>query len=75
METVWIHRGVEPFGGGNFNILIHTGQAAEYVAAGILEETLVHEAVHSSLDGTHAAAAGWLAGCLPDAPSMRAGRK
>ena len=27
VETVWIHLGTEPFGGGNNNILIHTGQA------------------------------------------------
>ena len=61
VETVWIHRGVNPFGGGNNNILIHTGQADLYVAEGILEETLVHEAAHTSLDATHAAAPGWLA--------------
>jgi hypothetical protein len=61
VETVWIHRGVEPFGGGNNNLLIHVGQADLYVRDGILEETLVHEAAHTSLDATHAAAAGWLA--------------
>lgn len=61
METVWIHKGVEPFGGGNNNILIHTGQADLYIADGILEETLVHEGSHTSLDATHAAAPGWLA--------------
>ena len=26
-QTVWIHKGVELFGGGNNNVLIHTGQA------------------------------------------------
>ncbi|UCC23887.1 MAG: hypothetical protein JSU98_09100 [Gemmatimonadales bacterium] len=61
VETVWIHRGVELFGGGNDNILIHTGQADQYEADGILEETLVHEAVHSSLDSEHATAPGWRA--------------
>jgi len=25
VETVWIHKGTEPFGGGNDNLLIHTG--------------------------------------------------
>lgn len=60
-ETVWIHKGVEPFGGGNRNILIHTGQADLYVKDGILEETLVHEASHTSLDDPHASAPGWLA--------------
>ena len=46
LETVWIHQGVELFGGGNNNILIHTGQSVNYINDGILEETLVHEAAH-----------------------------
>ena len=54
VETVWIHMGVQPFGGGNNNLLIHIGQADLYVADGILEETLVHEAAHTSLDAEHA---------------------
>ena len=61
VETVWIHKGVNPFGGGNNNLLIHTGQAAEYIKNGILEETFVHEAAHTSLDARHANSAGWLA--------------
>lgn len=61
LETVWIHKGVEPFGGGNNNILIHTGQADVYVNDGILEETLVHEATHTSIDPDHKDAPGWLA--------------
>jgi hypothetical protein len=60
LETVWIHKGVQPFGGGNNNLLIHTGQAELYVASGILEETLVHEAAHTSLDAYLATSAGWL---------------
>lgn len=60
MATVWIHKGVEPFGGGNNNVLIHTGQADNYVASGILEETLIHEASHTSLDAYHAGSSGWL---------------
>ena len=60
VETVWIHKGNKPFGGGNNNLLIHTGQAADYISAGILEETLVHEAAHTSLDGQHATSHGWL---------------
>ncbi|MCB0215199.1 MAG: hypothetical protein H6648_09255 [Caldilineae bacterium] len=66
VETVWIHQGTAPFGGGNHNLLIHVGQAERYVAEGILEETLVHEAAHSSLDETHAAAPGWLAAQAAD---------
>ena len=61
VETMWIHEGVEPFGGGNNNLLIHVGQGDLYVADGILEETLVHEAAHTSLDAAHAASPGWLA--------------
>jgi hypothetical protein len=48
VKTVWIHRGDEAFGGGNNNLLIHTGSIAQgYIADGILEETLVHEASHT----------------------------
>jgi hypothetical protein len=61
VETVWIHMGTRPFGGGNDNLLIHVGQADLYAADGILEETLVHEAAHTSLDAVHANAPGWLA--------------
>ena len=27
VQTVWIHKGTQPFGGGNNNLLIHVGQA------------------------------------------------
>lgn len=66
VRTVWIHRGVNPFGGGNNNLLIHTGQADLYAAAGILEETLVHEASHTSLDAAHATSARWVAAQTAD---------
>lgn len=61
VQTMWIHLGVQPFGGGNANLLIHTGQAALYEAQGIIEETLIHEATHTSIDPDHANAAGWVA--------------
>ena len=61
VQTVWIHQGVQPFGGGNNNLLIHTGQADQYSQSGILEETLIHEASHTSLDAQHASSSGWLA--------------
>lgn len=54
-------QGVAPFGGGNNNLVIHTGQADLYERDGILEETLVHEACHASLDGAHSSAADWIA--------------
>jgi hypothetical protein len=60
VETVWIHKGTQLFGGGNNNLLIHTGQADLYTADGILEETFVHEAAHTSLDVAHASAPAWL---------------
>lgn len=66
LETVWIHEGTEPFGGGNNNILIHTGQALLYENDGILEETLIHEACHTSLDAHHAASPGWMEAQLAD---------
>jgi hypothetical protein len=65
-QTVWIHQGTQPFGGGNNNLLIHTGQADLYMADGILEETLVHEAAHTSLDADHASAPGWLSAQAAD---------
>ena len=61
VETSWIHRGDEPFGGGNNNLLIHTDWSEKnYENQGILEETLVHEASHTSLDSYHAESEGWL---------------
>lgn len=66
VETASIHEGVQPFGGGNNNLLIHVGQADAYVADGILEETLFHEASHTSMDSRHANAAGWLAAQTAD---------
>lgn len=51
VRTSWIHRGDQLFGGGNDNLLIHTGETAQsYIRDGILEEALVHEGAHTSLD-------------------------
>lgn len=61
VQTMWIHKGVQAFGGGNANLLIHTGQAELYITQGIIEETLVHEATHTSIDPVHTNAAGWVA--------------
>ena len=35
VATVWIHKGRHGFGGGNNNLLVHTGQGEEYVGAPI----------------------------------------
>ena len=59
IQTSWIHKGIKPFGGGNNNILIHTGQTKEYERDGILEETLIHEATHTSLDSYHVKTRAW----------------
>jgi hypothetical protein len=60
VKTSWIHKGTEPFGGGNNNLLIYIGQTIEYENDGILEETFVHEASHTSLDEYHSASKGWI---------------
>lgn len=60
VKTSWIHLGTQPFGGGNNNLLIHIGQSTLYEKEGILEETLIHEAAHTSLDAAHAASKGWI---------------
>ena len=66
-QTVWIHRGDELWGGGNNNILIHTGKAQEYESQGVLEEVFLHEGTHTSLDAYHEDSNGWLAAQAADA--------
>lgn len=62
IQTSWIHQGDELFGGGNNNILIHTGAVAQdYIDTGVLQEVLMHEAAHTSLDARHEDKAAWLA--------------
>lgn len=61
LKTVSIHNGKKPFGGGSQDLLIHVLQGDEYVSQGILEETMVHELSHVSLDGLYAKSAGWVA--------------
>ncbi len=59
VQTMWLHSGKQLFGGGNQNLLIHTEQGQEYARQGILEETLMHEAAHTSLDPLHATNDRW----------------
>ena len=61
VETVWIHKGNHPLGGGNDNILIHVDRAENSKKKGFLEEELVHEGAHTSLDSTHSEAPDWIA--------------
>lgn len=58
IDALHIQSGQKLFGGGR-NILIHTEQGREYDRAGILEETLAHEAAHA-LDERHARHQNWL---------------
>ena len=55
VETMWIHKGEEAYGGGNNNILVHTGMTDIYenYDSGIVEEALIHEAAHTSIDAYH----------------------
>lgn len=66
VKTVWIHKGVCDFGGGNNNILIHVGKAAVFEKAGFLEEALFHEGCHASLDPVHESSPKWLAAQIAD---------
>lgn len=59
LRTMWIHGGHFLFGGGNENLLIHTAQGEEYASDGYLEEVLLHESTHTSLDAYHATTSRW----------------
>ncbi len=61
IKRVLIHKGKKGFGGGGAGILIHTDMGEAYMRSGILTETLIHEASHTSLDHRYSAAKGWLA--------------
>ena len=69
LDDVTVHDGKNPFGGGNNNILIHTNQATEYRnywRGDILDETLIHEAAHTSLDKRLYNTAKWNAAVAAD---------
>jgi hypothetical protein len=58
--TIWIHGGDEAFGGGNHNFLIHTDAGSSLIASGFIEEVLIHEGGHTSLDWH------WEGGLVPE---------
>jgi len=60
VQTITIHDGKKPCGGGNHGILIHVQQAEMRESDGFLEEVLFHECTHTSLDAVHASAKGWI---------------
>ena len=66
VETVWIHKGNEDFGGGNNNLLIHHDRGLEYQRDGFLEEVFLHEAAHTSLDSNHSTSKAWINAQLAD---------
>ena len=41
VDTIWLHKGFENFGGGNNNLLIHHGKGLQYIEQEILEEILL----------------------------------
>lgn len=61
IEELWIHKGRELWGSNGRGIFIHTDITTDYDNAGILEETLLHEAVHVALDNEHEDTVGWKA--------------
>lgn len=62
VRSVTVLMGTEPFGGDSRrgDLLIHVGQARQYQNEGVLEETLMHEACHVSLDVFHARTREWI---------------
>ena len=42
VKTVWIHKGNNDWGGGNENLLIHTGSTKEFISEGIFEDCLLY---------------------------------
>ena len=60
VDTIWLHKGFENFGGGNNNLLIHHGKGLEYIEQEILEEIFLHEATHTSLDSDHLSSSEWI---------------
>ena len=50
VDTITVHKGKKPFGGGNRDILVHTGEGYDLRKDGFLEEVVFHEACHTSLD-------------------------
>lgn len=66
VDALWIHDGDKPFGGGNRSILVHVGQGESLDRNGTLEEVMLHEACHTSLDADHAKAPAWAAARAKD---------
>jgi hypothetical protein len=66
VDSIWIHKGNDAFGGGNYNLQIHTGTGEEYIKYDILEEVFIHEATHTSLDSEFLKSEGWFKAMIDD---------
>lgn len=66
VDELWIHKGDELWGSAGNALYVHTGLTEQYQNAGILEETLLHEAVHVALDEDHEKTEQWKAAQISD---------
>ena len=58
LKTITIHKGKAAWGGGNYDILIHTGDlVGKY--SNCVEEVMIHEGGHTSLDGVFGGPIKW----------------
>lgn len=70
LDAIWINGGNQAYGGGNRSILIHVGMTQTYLNLGALDEVLLHEAAHTSLDSYHAATTRWGEAQMADVASI-----
>lgn len=61
LQTVSIQGGNEAFGGGNNNLLIHALRADQRILETSIEEVVLHELAHTSIDAHHRNEPLWLA--------------
>jgi hypothetical protein len=66
ISLVYLHQGFEPVVGTSNSLIIYTDRAAELISQGILEEVLIHESVHATLDVELAGSDGWLSAQIND---------
>ncbi len=67
VKSFVVHQGDLDFGGDrNGSLLIHAGRSDQYDKSGYLEEILLHEACHASLDASHENSPGWRAAQAAD---------
>lgn len=61
IRQVGIHDGTPTYSAGPGKIFVYAERTSQRIAEDHLEESLLHESVHASLDAAHAAAPDWLA--------------